>query len=466
MKALISGLMLVLAQACTSTTGRTDACSAQTLAFVGVSVVPMDAERVLEHQTVVVRDGIIADIGPMTTTSVPEDARRIDGRGMFVLPGLTDAHVHLRDPSELLSYLAHGVTTVVHLSGPTGNVSSVLELRDRVERGELLGPTIYTSGRILDGAPPIYASVSTVVETPEEAKRAVDAQCAGGVDLVKVYNNLGAEELRAVTRSAHAHGVTVWGHVPRIDGRSTALQRALDAGLDVIAHGEEVFFTFLYRDVEAQLDRGMVPTVGRDRIDEAVRLIREHGVAVIPNLSFVAMTRAQLDDAKAVWADPEARYLHPAVLETWRQQNPTTRADLPRFDLRERGKRIVLRELTRELAAAGVPLMLGTDASAPGMFPGASAWLELSELVGAGLTPFGALRTGTCTAGAFLRRVDPRGPASGTVTAGARADLVLLHADPLASIPRADRIAGVVVRGRWFTRDELEARRAKAVRAR
>jgi len=238
---------------------------------------------------------------------------------------------------------------------------------------------------------------------------------------------------------------------------------ALAAGLDVVVHAEEVFFTLLYQDVEGQLDRGAVPTVGADRVAEAVRLIREHGVAVVPNLSFVAMTRAQLDDLEQVWADPERRYLHPSVFDLWRGQSPTRRSDLARFDLRERGKRIVLRDLTRVLQEAGVPLLSGTDASAPGMFPGKSTWRELSELVEAGLTPFEALFAATGGAGAYLHRLDRAGPPFGTVTAGSRADLLLLEADPLSDLSNAERIAGVVVRGKWYARDEIDRLRTASL---
>jgi imidazolonepropionase-like amidohydrolase len=328
-----------------------------------------------------------------------------------------------------------------------------------VGRGEILGPTIYMSGRILDGDPPIFPGVSTIVRTPDEAREAVKAQLSAGVDVIKVYNNLRADELQAVTSAAHQQGLSVWGHIPRIDGRATALQVALAAGLDVIAHGEEVFFTMLYRDVEDQLDRERVPTVDQELMTQAVRRIQEDGVAVMPNLSFVAMTRAQLDDLQRLWADPEVQFLHPTILNMWKTQNPTSRPDLRRFDLRERGKQVVVRQLTLALNDAGVPLFLGTDASAPGMFPGKSAHIELTELAAAGLTPFQALATGTSNPGRFLTKHVRGNPPVGTVTVGSRADLLLLNADPLRDISHLARIAGVVVRGKWHARGQIDSMR-------
>jgi imidazolonepropionase-like amidohydrolase len=428
-------------------------------AVIDVTVIPMDSERHLLHQTVVIRDGLIAELGPSGAVEVPAGAERIDGTGLYLMPGLIDSHVHLRDPTELLSYLAHGVTTVVQLSGPSGNIPDVGELRERVGRGEILGPTIYMSGRILDGDPPIFPGVSTIVRTPDEAREAVKAQLSAGVDVIKVYNNLRADELQAVTSAAHQQGLSVWGHIPRIDGRATALQVALAAGLDVIAHGEEVFFTMLYRDVEDQLDRERVPTVDQELMTQAVRRIQEDGVAVMPNLSFVAMTRAQLDDLQRLWADPEVQFLHTTILNMWKTQNPTSRPDLRRFDLRERGKQVVVRQLTLALNDAGVPLFLGTDASAPGMFPGKSAHIELTELAAAGLTPFQALATGTSNPGRFLTKHVRGNPPVGTVTVGSRADLLLLNADPLRDISHLARIAGVVVRGKWHARGQIDSMR-------
>jgi len=459
MKALGLVITVLCAAACgvASTVGGSE--TERAVAVVDVTVIPMDSQRLLLRQTVVLRDGLIAELGPAAAVQVPAGAQRINGTGLYLMPGLIDAHVHLRDPSELLSYVAHGVTGVVQLSGPSGNVPNVMELRERVARGDILGPDIYTSGRILDGDPPIFPGVSSVVRTPDEASRFVEAQLAAGADVIKVYNNLANDVLRGVIRVAHERGVMVWGHIPRIEGRATALQQALAAGLDVIAHGEEVFFTMLHRDVESQLDRELIPTVDADLLSDAVRLIRESGAAVIPNLSFVAMTRFQLDDVERLWTDPEAQFLHPAVLNMWQQQNPTSRPDLRRFDLRERGKQVVVGQLTLALNDAGVPLLLGTDASAPGMFPGKSAHVELTELVDAGLTAFQALATGTRNAGRLLTERVRGTPPVGTVTVGSRANLLLLDADPLADISNVARIAGVIVRGKWYTHSEIDAMR-------
>jgi imidazolonepropionase-like amidohydrolase len=435
------------------------------VAFVGVNVLTMTRGATLKDQTVVVRGGRIVRVGPARTVRPPAGALRVNAAGKYLMPGLVDFHVHLRDESELLSYLSHGVTTVVHMSGPTQNVPDVLALRRRIADGELLGPRVYTTGRMLDGDPPIFPNVSAVVTTPAEARRAVAAQRRLGVDFIKVYNNLEPDVHRAAVEEAHRLGLAVVGHVPRRPSRPRALQAALDARQDMIAHAEEFFFTYFYADTDALLDQGRPPRPDAGRIPEAVRMVRARGAAVTPNLSFVAMLLRQLEDLEAVFADEEFAFLHPSVAAMWREQNPTRRRDRDRFTLRERAKHPFLRQLVRALAAGGVPLLLGTDSSAPGMFPGKSAHAELRELVGAGLTAREALAAATFNPGRFVRRHVRGADLFGAIETGARADLLLLEADPLADVANASRIAGVMAAGRWLTKEELERLRREARKA-
>lgn len=429
------------------------------VAFTNVNVLPMDEERVLRGQTVIVRDGIIIEVGPSEAIEVPASARRIDGKGGYLLPGLTDFHIHLRSTSELLSYLAHGVTTVVHMSGAMTGAPNLLRYRDEIASGKRIGPALYMTGPIFDGSPPIFPGVSTVVRTPAEARRTVGEQHDAGYDFIKVYNNLTSGVLCATVEAARERGMAVIGHIPRKDERGQALQRALDAGLDVIAHGEEYFFTYFYSGVDSLLDRGEVPHPDEERIPGAVRMTKAARAAVVPNLSFVAMTRRQLDDLDSVLADSEARYLHPDVRAMWEAENPTRRADRERFERRERAKYAFIRSLTKALSDAEVPLLLGTDASAPGMYPGASAHLELSELVAAGLTPYEALEAGTRNAGAFIAEHVEGAEPHGRVAPGQRADLILVRRNPLDDVVNASAIEGVMARGRWLPKAELDGMR-------
>src|SRR4051794_29274345 len=152
-----------------------------TTAFVDVSVVPMDGERLLAHQTVLVRDGRIAEVGPTATVRVSKDAARIDGRGKFLMPGLVEMHAHFApgaglptDPAgrQLSLLLANGVTTTRGLIAPP----NYLALRERVRRGEVLGPELLVAGPSVNGQS---------APTPADAVRLVTEARGAGYDLIK-----------------------------------------------------------------------------------------------------------------------------------------------------------------------------------------------------------------------------------------------------------------------------------------
>jgi imidazolonepropionase-like amidohydrolase len=177
------------------------------------------------------------------------------------------------------------------------------------------------------------------------------------------------------------------------------------------------------------------------------------------------MTRRMLDDVDHVFDDSDFHYLHPRVREMWREQNPTMRSELDRFDLREKAKYVFVQELTRALSDAGVPLLLGTDSSAPGMYPGASGLVELRQLVEAGFDPFDALRAGTQEAGDFISEHVHGTRPLGTIAVGRTANLLLLEGNPLEDIDNVSMMASIAVRGRWFTVEEIQGLRSAAARS-
>ncbi|MDX1521916.1 MAG: amidohydrolase family protein [Anaerolineae bacterium] len=127
----------------------------QTTAFVNVNVIPMDTERVLENQTVIVEGDRITAIGPVGDVAIPDGVEIIEGNGAYLMPGLADMHTHLHhdpDPDFMRLYLDQGVTTVRNLNA----LPEHLEWREQVANGVLLGPTIYTSGPEIVGVPPEF----------------------------------------------------------------------------------------------------------------------------------------------------------------------------------------------------------------------------------------------------------------------------------------------------------------------
>jgi tetratricopeptide (TPR) repeat protein len=391
-------------------------------AFVNVNVVPMDSERILERQTVVVRNGRIAEIGAADKVVVPENVQRIDGRGKFLMPGLTDMHVHLKSPREFELYLANGVTTVFNLWGRPAH----LEWRDSIAKGQTRGPTIYTCGPIIFHA-----------DTADEARRIVEEQSKAGYDSIKIYNDVSKEAYPVLVETARQRHMLVVGHIPRAVG----LEGVLKAN-QAVAHLEEYIYTFFKDDVN-----------DTSRIPEAVAATRAADVPVTLTLVNFDHILRQADDLPAFLSRPEIKYLAPWVRDSW---SPGRNFYAPRFknpQSREYLRKALAfqKTLTRELNRAGVKLLAGTDAMNPGVVPGFSLHEELQYMVESGLTPFEAIRSATRYPAEFL---DPAAD-FGTVAIGKRADLVLLNGNPLQSIANLTRCAGVMARGNWLSATQL-----------
>lgn len=414
-------------------------------AIVRADVLPMTSDTVLWDHAVLVRNGRIVDVVPMGHFEAPAGAEVLDAAGRYVFPGLVDFHVHLRAESELASYLRYGVTTVVNMRGSAAH----LEAREALRRGELVGPRLFTAGPLLDGDPPIWSGDATrVVTNPTEARAVVAEHAAAGYDFVKVYNNLDPDVLEVVVEEARAANLAVVGHLPRRPVREEGLTRALEAGIDMIAHGEEVFFTHFGGAPDTLMRTGGYAPPSAGEIRRAAERIAAAGVAVTPNLSFIQMTARMLDDLEAVLGDPEFERLEDGVRDTWRERNPTKRSDLDAFAARERVKSGVVRRLTKALHEAGAPLLAGTDAAAPGMYPGKSLHVEVAELIDAGLGPYEALAAATRNAGEFLAAHVSNAPRLGRVAPGYAADLLIVDENPRAVPGTLARPWRVIVRGR------------------
>ncbi|MGH9388933.1 MAG: amidohydrolase family protein, partial [Vicinamibacteria bacterium] len=227
---------------CSEVQAPTDGNGGAVTAFVGVNVGPMDSERVVEGQTVRVEHGHISAFGPVDDVEIPDGATQIDGAGKYLMPGLAEMHGHLPSPdmpeavteNVLFLYVANGVTTV---RGMQGNPSQI-PLRERIDRGELLGPRLVLGSPSMSGG-----NVATV----EDAKRLVREYKDQGFDLLKVHETLSAEVYDAIAATAGEIGIPFGGHVTDTVG----LFHALEAGQTTIDH--------LDNYVEALVPEGQAP---------------------------------------------------------------------------------------------------------------------------------------------------------------------------------------------------------------
>jgi imidazolonepropionase-like amidohydrolase len=424
-------------------------------AFIDVSVVAMDSPRVLSHQTVLVEHGRIVNVGPSCTVRVPAKANRIKGHNRFLLPGLADMHVHLMEPEAYFSlFLAWGVTTVRNMAGGP----EILQLRDRVGSGAFLGPTIYTAGPLLDGSPPVWEG-SDVITTPQQARQAVAKQKSVGYDFLKVYDNLRPAAYDAIISAACDARMPVAGHVPPHVG----LQRVLDAHQWSIEHltgyfewlqndrspfkKEEEYEVFSHPAHLLARRQALEDWIDESRIPHAAALTAKAGAWNVPTLvAWLNMTpHAGLD---AAWKRAGMDYATAMLRQWWNSDNGYTAED---WAAKRRGD-VVRAKIVKALHNAGARLVVGTDTPHPFVLPGLSAHQELANFVMLGMSAYQALKSATIDAAEFMGKAGE----FGVIRHGARADLILLEANPLDDIENTKRIVGVMVQGRWLSRDALD----------
>jgi imidazolonepropionase-like amidohydrolase len=403
--------------------------------FVNVSVVPMDQERVLPGQTVLVRDGRIVAVGPAAGIAIPAGTTRIDGRGKFLMPGFVDVHVHMDGPRDiqlelLKMYVVNGVTTIMNLRGRPEH----LALRREIREGRVFGPTLYTVGPFVN---------QPFVVTADSVEQEVVAQRRAGYDFIKLHGDLSREAYARLNAVARREGIRVIGHAPR----NLGIDALFAHGQYALAHAEE----FLYDTTNSSRDADL-PTF-EPRIPDLARRMVAANIWLMPNLTAYHNIGLMVENLDKVLARPEMRYLPVRVRMGWGPEtNPYTRRFPSTMAPGIFARHALLQKLTKHFDSVGVKLLIGTDGLNVGTVPGFSAHDELNELVAAGLSHYRALRAATANAGAFLGAT----PCIGQVLAGCVADLLLLDANPLQDVARARQPAGVMMRGRWLSRDELD----------
>jgi imidazolonepropionase-like amidohydrolase len=423
-------------------TTRLSAESAENLrqiAIVHVSVIPMDRERVIPDQTVIIKAGRILLIGPSKLVVPPHKSTKIDGRHLFLMPGLADMHAHLSWNHEvsvrfLTLFVASGVTTILNMRGQPDH----LQLRREVADGKIIGPAIYTTGPFLGD--PVGGPLST---TPAEIDARVAADKAARYDFIKLHGDLSRAAYEELLADREHYGIRVVGHLPR----NLGIDIALDGHQDAIAHAEEYLYAYFYFHRPDGDNDPPMPDLEQKTVEIAQKTAAAH-VTVIPNLVMFKEIAIQEDDVTPLLHRREVRYMPKQVLEEWLPENNTY---VQRFKGRNyaHNRYPILEHLTKALQDAGVRLLVGTDTAAPCLVPGFSVRLELEYLVEAGLTPYQALRAATANAGEFL------GVASGKVEVGQRADLLALRANPLVDIRNVAKLDAVILNGRWLSQTQL-----------
>lgn len=434
------------------------AMRAQTVAFTNVNVIPMDRERVLQNQTVLVKNGVITGIG--AKLKIPKDAVKIDGSGKYLIPGLVDMHTHMLSDGddypdsiaedELKVMVANGVTTIRFMIG----TPEQLVLRARSAKGEIIAPTIYAASPHLTGR---EQGNDFVVGTPEEAREAVRKSKAAGYDFIKITTFIKAEVYEAAVDEAARQNIRVVGHA---DSRYVTLARALKARQQ-IEHLDGYMEAILADDSPM---KGSVSDlylydpknwesleyIDEKKIAEIAKATVEANPFVDPTQHFMKNTFGLPRSEESIRAQPDFRFYPPKVQELYMSFYKRTR--LNQISYEKRARWVELRnKIIKAIYDAGGKIMAGSDTPEFLWLYGFTEHRELKALADAGLSNYAALESATKNPAMFFGTLDK----VGTIEKGRRADLVLLEANPLENISNTERRAGVMLKGKYYTQTEL-----------
>ncbi len=417
-----------------------------TLVIEHVTVVPMtENSGVLRDATVVIDKGRILSLqGP-----IPKGAKRINGKGKWLIPGLMDLHIHMPsdslprpkkysteaptmffDTQDIMTpYIANGVTQILNLD----SVAASIGQRNEVEKGAVLGPHMALAAVVNGGD----RAMSRIANTPSDGRQAVRDIKAEGYDFIKVYSDLNVDTFLAIIDEASKQKMKTVGHIP--DAFQGNLEGAFVPGFGMVAHAEEFSKhseTFTDNDAE-----------------RFAQLAKKNGTWLTPTLTVMRWIASQSHSLDELRASPTLQYAHPIHQSKWIVANRYNKNGTPKLAAYfDRMVEFHFR-LVKAFKAAGVPIVAGTDTLTSGVVAGFSLPDELELLVRAGLTPEEALASATRLPAVWLGVDGDRG----TVEVGKRADLVLLDADPLVDVANTRKISGVFLSGRWVARARLNA---------
>ncbi|MEX2233565.1 MAG: amidohydrolase family protein [Cyclobacteriaceae bacterium] len=427
----------------------------QQVVFEDVTVIPMDTEKTLQHQTVVTRGGRITAMGDSKKVKYEKDAVVIRSTGKYLIPGLAEMHAHV-PPNEdvqsmkevLMLFVLNGITTIRGMLGHPKH----LELREGILKGEVLGPHFYTTGPSFNGSS---------VRSPEDGAAMVRSQKEAGYDYLKLHPGLTREKFDAIAATAKEVGIPFAGHV----SFDVGVWRAIEAGYSSIDHLDgfvEGLVPGIGKIQEQQAGLfGMYlgDQVDRSRMPRLMKALKENNIWVVPTQSLAERWFHPDYDAEDFRKDPHRIYLDPQTAEQWISSKKNL-VNNPEFKEDEIKNFVQLRrDLILECQKNGVGLLLGCDAPQVFNVPGFSTHNELEYLVKAGLTPYQAMRTGTLNVAKYLNKSD-----AGLVKAGAVSDLILLNANPLTDINNTREISGVMIGDKWMDKTYIDAELKKLER--
>ncbi len=438
--------------------------------FQNVYLVDMKSDTIVKNHSVLIKKNKIAAVRASGTFNISEDTKVINGKGAYLMPGLCDMHIHTDmewdnwPVSPLRMFLANGVTTIRCLGPRGGDQKNALRWREKINKGQLIGPAIYAGGPIFYGP----------VQEPEKG---VETQMADGFDFIKLYSFLSKKEFQKIMIKAKKDGVYTIGHIPFRVG----LDGVVSERMDEIAHIEELAWEYVHFNDQLRIKgrkwlsyvlqmaykqyKASYAGMGIEDLDRKFRKsfskvaqkVQMAGIPVNTTLYIDDIIVEKLFEPENFLSKPLNRYLPQNYIHTFEQKKEKHqvqfkgREDLAIF--KRKLDRLILKYLNKHQ----ILLVLGTDAGTGGMgiLPGYSIHEELRILTENGYSPFEAIKTGTVNASIVIQKMKGQGNL-GIIEKGNMADLILIKGNPLEDVSNIKNILGVMASGRWYDKKMLK----------
>ena len=415
------------------------------IVFLNVNVLPMDKERVIPEQTVVVENGMITGIASVSDVTIPKAATRIDGTGKFLIPGIAEMHGHLPGPgysreateNTLFLYVANGVTL---LRGMQGHPQQ-LELKRKIQRGELIGP------RLLVSSPPLSGRNT---KSPEMAESKVREAKSKGYDHLKIHEGLSLDVYDTIARTAQQLGIPFAGHVSNYVG----LRHALNSGQHTVDHLDNYVealiensestvsqATITSTDLVADVNESLIPAI----VNETVKA----GTAVVPTMALWEHFLGNVSGLALQQSTLGLAYMPQSTVSDW-----SRRIGNSSYSPANEKIMVLRRQILHALSQGGATILFGTDSPQLFSVPGFSIHKEMRIMVESGMTPYQVLASATSAVAKFYAAENE----FGQVAVGMRADLVLIDGNPIVDIGNVAKISGVMLFGRWFAQKNIQKR--------
>ena len=394
----------------------------QPIAIEHVRVFDSEQATVREDQTVVIDGASIAQAGPSASVKIPVNAERIDGSGKTLLPGLFDMHVHVQPVDGMLN-IASGVTTVRDMGN---DMDDLKHLQSVWDSGAAIGPHLWKAG-LVDGHDPMQAPTGIYVDTPEQARAAVNKYADLGYIQIKIYSSLKPELVPGIAQTAHARGLRVSGHVPN----GMIASQFVQAGADEIQHINFIFLNFLASQVKDTRTPERFTAVGANaakidlqskEVSDFIALLQQHHTTVDVTLgAFEGMFTGRPGKISPDLAPVLNRLPAQVQRSAYTGGLPVTAQN----DQLYQDSYAAMLRMTKRLYDAGIPILAGTDST-----PGIMLHRELELEVRAGIPPAKSLQIATWNAARLLKQEKE----VGSIAAGKRADLLLVNGNPVENI--------------------------------